>query len=114
MINVHFYKKGQQFVALEMSGHAESGPYGQDLVCAGVSALTIAMVNNLKRMSQLEPIVEADQEQGGYLYVSLPENLSLDQKEISQLLFQQLFLALADDMQASYGDFIQVKEKNIN
>lgn len=40
MIEIIFYQNG--FVA---SGHAESGPYGSDLVCAGVSAILIGALN---------------------------------------------------------------------
>ncbi len=31
--------------AFEISGHAESGPYGHDLVCAAVSAVSFGSVN---------------------------------------------------------------------
>ncbi|MDN3536947.1 ribosomal-processing cysteine protease Prp [Limosilactobacillus fermentum] len=38
-----------------MTGHAESGPDGQDIVCAAVSALTITTVNGLERVLKKKP-----------------------------------------------------------
>lgn len=37
---------------LTIRGHAGSGPYGQDLVCCAVSALTLTLAVNLKQKEQ--------------------------------------------------------------
>lgn len=34
---------------IEILGHANAGPFGKDLVCAGLSALACAMVTSLQR-----------------------------------------------------------------
>ena len=36
-----------QIVSFTLTGHADAGPYGSDIVCAGVSALAISTVNGL-------------------------------------------------------------------
>lgn len=98
-----------QFVSLEVIGHAMAGEYGSDIVCAGVSALVISMVNNIDRMAQIEPIVDTDENEGGYLYIELPAELQAEQQMIVQLLFESCYLALSEDIARNYGDYVQVK-----
>lgn len=41
MIKVSVVRNQQkQIVSFEMSGHADAGPHGQDIVCAGASAVS--------------------------------------------------------------------------
>lgn len=47
MINIVFEKVNNLATGLEVTGHANSGPHGQDLVCAGVSCIAIGGVNGL-------------------------------------------------------------------
>lgn len=99
-----------QFVSFEVSGHAFAGEYGQDIVCAGVSAVVLSTVNNLTRMASIEPLIEADEENGGYLYVELTKDLSTEQGELAQMLLTSCYLALSEDVEANYGDFIHVSK----
>ncbi len=48
MIKVKISKVGTRFNFLEVKGHAGSGPYGHDLVCAAVSAVVTGGLNNLE------------------------------------------------------------------
>ena len=48
MINVKISKVGTRFNFLEVKGHAGSGPYGHDLVCAAVSAVITGGLNSLE------------------------------------------------------------------
>ena len=46
---VKFYERiGGNIVSIDVSGHANSGPYGNDLVCAAVSAVMVGAANALK------------------------------------------------------------------
>ncbi|AGY41529.1 putative ribosomal protein [Mesoplasma florum W37] len=47
MIKVKIKNEGELLKQFEISGHAESGPYGQDLVCAAVSGITFGALNAL-------------------------------------------------------------------
>jgi uncharacterized protein YsxB (DUF464 family) len=38
--------------SLKLHGHAGAAPYGQDLVCAGVSALVYALAQRLQELEQ--------------------------------------------------------------
>lgn len=113
MISAAFkINKQHQFVSLEVSGHAMAGEYGSDVVCAGVSAIVIGLVNNLSRMAQITPAVEMDDEEGGYLYIELPATLAAKQQEMAQLLFESCYLILKEDIEPNYGEYVQVKQIN--
>ncbi|ASZ09212.1 ribosomal-processing cysteine protease Prp [Mesoplasma chauliocola] len=47
MIKVKIKHEGEYIKQFEISGHAESGPYGQDLVCAAVSGIVFGALNAL-------------------------------------------------------------------
>ncbi|AVN63822.1 hypothetical protein CG006_02425 [Mesoplasma florum] len=47
MIKVKIKNEGELLKQFEILGHAESGPYGQDLVCAAVSGITFGALNAL-------------------------------------------------------------------
>lgn len=47
MIHVRVKEKNGKTVQMTVTGHAESGPYGYDLVCAGVSSIVTGLGNAL-------------------------------------------------------------------
>ena len=113
MIYAHFIKEKNQINQFSLSGHAESGPEGHDLVCAAASALAIGTTNNLNRIALIEPKIEANEEEGGFLEVTLPEVLDEKQQETVQVLLQSLYYSLLD-IQETYGEFISVTQQNID
>lgn len=48
MVKVEFYRSRFGFEAMDLTGHAEYNP-GNDVVCAGISALAFALAGELKR-----------------------------------------------------------------
>ncbi|MCH4210998.1 MAG: ribosomal-processing cysteine protease Prp [Bacilli bacterium] len=48
MIKITLKSQNGEFVSLEAKGHAGSGPYGHDLVCAAISAVILGGLNALK------------------------------------------------------------------
>ena len=48
MITILLKEKDGHFVSLEAKGHANSAPYGADLVCAAVSAVILGGFNALE------------------------------------------------------------------
>lgn len=61
MIKINVYRSGQAIAGFSVSGHANLAPHGQDIVCAGVSALTQAAVlgitNYLNKKANIEVLV---------------------------------------------------------
>ncbi|ATZ18875.1 hypothetical protein ESOMN_v1c04930 [Williamsoniiplasma somnilux] len=46
MVKIVFTIKDKKYQKLEMSGHANAGDYGHDLVCAGLTAIVTGAMNN--------------------------------------------------------------------
>jgi uncharacterized protein len=54
MITILLKEKDGHFVSLEAKGHANSAPYGADLVCAAVSAVILGGFNALEEDAAYE------------------------------------------------------------
>ena len=106
MIKGSFKRTGSgRIVSFELTGHAEAGPYGSDVVCAAVSALAISTVNGIDALAGFEPIVEVE---GGYLYVEMLTTVNQEQKNIAQILLENLLLGL-QSIENENTEFIQIK-----
>jgi uncharacterized protein len=97
--------------AMTVSGHAQSGPYGYDLVCAAVSAITIGGINSIEALCHFQPEVEQASD-GGYLHCSLPSSLTEEQVTKAQLLLEGMLVSMKT-IEASYGKHIQVKDQEV-
>ena len=54
MIKIKIVGQKQNFQSLEVKGHANSAPYGEDLICAAVSAVVIGGFNSIIHPNQFE------------------------------------------------------------
>jgi uncharacterized protein YsxB (DUF464 family) len=109
MIKAKLFKNSDnQIYRLELTGHADSGPYGQDIVCAAVSALAITTVNGLSDVIEAHPQIDSDDNNGGHLIVS---DYQVDHD--SEVLLQTFANGITD-IQKNYADFIQVQEIHEN
>ncbi|WP_339228275.1 ribosomal-processing cysteine protease Prp [Oceanobacillus sp. FSL K6-2867] len=109
MIQVTVFRTDKQITAFELSGHAESGPYGYDLVCAGVSAVSIGTVNAVMELCDTNLEIEQGAE-GGYLHVTLPKRLPYEQMGKVQLLFEGMLISLKS-IELEYSQFIKIENK---
>lgn len=50
-------KRNTYIESIEVKGHANSGPYGEDLVCAIISGITTGLANALYEMIDEENII---------------------------------------------------------
>ena len=108
MIEACIRSKRGKIVSYEISGHAESGEYGHDVVCASVSVLSITTANNIYEMANIKPVTHMED---GYLFVEIP--LSTPEKQ--GVLAQTLLEAFANAMTAvekNYSQYIILKFEN--
>ncbi|MEX2804499.1 ribosomal-processing cysteine protease Prp [Streptococcus sp. H31] len=89
-----------------LKGHAGSGDYGFDIVCASVSSLALNFVNSLEVLAGCSADVDINEQTGGYMAISLPSGF--DKEEKVQLLFESFFLGLANLAEHS-AEFVTVK-----
>ncbi|WP_461213205.1 ribosomal-processing cysteine protease Prp [Lacticaseibacillus sp. GG6-2] len=94
-----------------MTGHADSGAYGQDIVCAAVSAVSIGAVNGIEALAGFEPTVDADEVNGGHMVVTVEQELTGEQSHIAQILLENLMLSM-QSIAESYGDYVQIETSN--
>ncbi|CUS26152.1 hypothetical protein FC70_GL001735 [Paucilactobacillus oligofermentans DSM 15707 = LMG 22743] len=105
MIKANFELDSQNnILSFQVTGHAESGPYGQDIVCAAISVLTISTINGLEEVIDMHPQVISDDTEGGFISV---QKLKIDHD--SQILLKTLINGVRDVAQ-SYPDNIIVEE----
>lgn len=109
MIRVTITRLDNKITAFELSGHANSGPYGYDLVCAGVSAVSIGSVNAVMKLCELDLGIEQGTD-GGYLYVTIPNELDSITMDKVQLLLEGMLISLKT-IELEYSQFIQINEE---
>ncbi len=76
-------------------GHAESGEYGLDkCVCIG-AMLAINFVNSIEKFAGYEPVLELNEDEGGYLKVDIPADLPSHQRN-DVVILSNHFLGMAN------------------
>jgi uncharacterized protein len=111
MIQVTVYRSENQIMSFELSGHADSGPYGYDLVCAGVSAVSIGAVNAVMELCETNLEIEQGGN-GGYLSVKLPDHIQSETMAEVQLLFEGMLISLKS-IELEYSEFIKIINKEV-
>lgn len=89
-----------------VSGHALFANSGKDIVCAGVSSVTVGTVNAIE---ELTGIVLDSRMEEGFLQASVPEIPPGGKPESVQLLLESMVVMLRT-IEQSYGEFITVRD----
>jgi uncharacterized protein YsxB (DUF464 family) len=92
-----------------LTGHADSGPYGSDIVCAAVSAVAIGAVNGIEQIAAVKPKVKADSVNGGHLECRLPRQMNTEQAKTAQVILVNLLLSL-ESIAENYSDYVMIKK----
>lgn len=108
MIKVTITRTGTEKInSFEISGHAFYGDPGHDIVCAGVSAVSVGTVNAVHELTGVEPEIET---RNGFLRCVVPENLPEDIHEKVQLLLEGMVVQLRS-IEEQYGKNIKITFK---
>jgi uncharacterized protein YsxB (DUF464 family) len=94
-----------EFSRIVIDGHAGYADYGQDIVCAGVSALAQTCALGLKKVVGINPRVRCE---SGFFSLELPTSLSGSSFEKSVCIVETLCIGL-EDMAKSYPSHIRVQ-----
>ena len=110
MISAVLYRENGRYTGYRARGHSGYAEAGSDIVCAGVSALSISCVNSLESLLgvAVDPEVE---EETGLLAFDLPP-LSGETESGAQLLLGSLGQGLSD-LQEAYPEYVkfEIKER---
>ncbi|MDO7906877.1 ribosomal-processing cysteine protease Prp [Paenibacillus sp. JX-17] len=109
MINVHIARLDDGSIeGFSIEGHANFAKAGRDIVCAGVSAVTVGTVNSIEALTG----VELDSKmKNGFLSARLTEPLADSVSSQVQLLLESMVVML-ESIAASYGKYIRVEQGN--
>lgn len=104
-IDVERSSDGGKIKSFHVQGHAGYDDPGKDIVCAGVSAVTVGTVNAIKAL--LGTDLEVTMKKGD-LFVRLPEG-HRESEQNEQLLLESMMVMLKT-IEQSYGDFVSINE----
>lgn len=91
----------------ELEGHAGFAASGQDIICAGVSALSIAAVNGLEHFLSVPPQVR---EKDGFLSCSL-NSASAEEVDRAQWILGTLKMGI-EGIQEAYGQkYVMIEQR---
>ncbi|MBA1435153.1 ribosomal-processing cysteine protease Prp [Bombilactobacillus bombi] len=95
--------------SFKIMGHADSGPYGQDIVCSAVSTLAIGTVNSLQEVAGVKPLVQTKNNKGGYLQCRVDYAAISDHDQlVAAITLMDSCYQIIQSIAANYGDFIIV------
>ena len=91
--------------SFKMSGHADFAEKGQDIVCAGASAVSFGSINAIMELTGVKPLIK--QSDGGYLECKIPDQLPSSSADKVQLLLQSMVVSL-QTIEQDYGKYIKI------
>lgn len=97
-----------EITSITMSGHADAGPYGYDLVCAAASALSFGTINAIMELCDVELLTTISDE-GGYLHCEVPSDLNKTSSERVQLLLEGMLVSL-QGIAEEYSEHICIQQ----
>ena len=98
MISVNVTFMGKEVKSLTVSGHANYDKYGQDIVCAGVSAVVTGGINALEsQLSNIE-IINEDNKLGVKV---------INSNEYIQIVLKTILIQL-ETIENSYKKYIKI------
>lgn len=106
MIRISIRRDADRHIqSYSVNGHAEYAESGKDIVCAGVSAVTIGTVNSIEALLQIELKSSMDK---GTLKVEIPQIADQSIQDQVQLLLESMVVML-DSIQQSYNEYVTIK-----
>ncbi|MGF7047199.1 uncharacterized protein YsxB (DUF464 family) [Paenibacillus sp. DS2015] len=107
MIIVRIFRNSYGAIqSFKVKGHAGYAKAGEDIVCAGVSVVTVGTVNSIESLTGI--LLEATMHDG-FLSGVLPHIEDESTASKVQLLLESMVLML-NDIAESYGEYIQIEE----
>lgn len=98
MTRVQIFKKDGVYRSFSCTGHAGYAAAGEDIICAGISAIVISTLNSLQDLLHEDIEVDYDEEEGGYIVC----NFRSDPSEKAAFLMDHMIYGM-QWIQSQYG-----------
>ena len=109
MTNVKIYlDKNKNIVKAVFDGHAMHSN-GNDIVCSAISAVSYMTLNTLENVLGIDIGYETDE---GYLFFVMPDDLSFELRDKSNIVLEGMYLFL-NDLKEQYRDNITISELEV-
>ena len=107
MTKIKFFKRNDQFVGLECSGHTGYAEYEKDILCASVSSIIQSGILGFASVLEINgTLVRRDN--AGYIKYELPKNIDNKKLEDSQIIFKTMLESIKDLM-SGYSQYISME-----
>lgn len=110
MVHVTFFFSDSTCIGFDVCGHAKQAEYGQDIVCAAISALCQTTLLGLVHCVHLAPPHQIDD--NGEMTLRLPAEMTHRQREDALLLLLTLKEGMMS-IQSGYPAYLQVSDQTI-
>lgn len=91
MIKIKLSKSNDNYKELRVSGHSYFADYGNNIVCAAISVLTIGIINGLTEVCNITDLDIKSKD--GLIEVKIPNNLSQEEYNYIKMFFDTLLLS---------------------
>ncbi|HWJ79265.1 MAG TPA: ribosomal-processing cysteine protease Prp [Niallia sp.] len=107
MIDITIIKSDTGLIdSFTISGHALFANKGDDIVCAGVTAVSFGSINAVIALTGITPIIKQGKD-GGYLQCTIPENIPDATRDKIQLLLEGMVVSL-ETIEREYGKYVAI------
>jgi uncharacterized protein YsxB (DUF464 family) len=107
MIDITINKANSGLIdSFTISGHALFANKGNDIVCAGVSAVSIGAINAVISLTDITPIIKQGKD-GGFLSCTIPDSIQDDTRQRIQLLLEGMVVSL-ETIERDYGKYVAI------
>ena len=105
MTRIVFYKKNNQFVAVESNGHTGYDESGKDILCASISSIMQSAILGMMKVVGVKDYKYKINEDKGSLKFRLPDNIDKSLLDKCNILFETMYVSLLD-LQQDYSNYL--------
>ena len=105
MVLVKVFSTNGRITKIEIRGHADSDSYGYDLVCAGISSVSVGILNALDILTDDTCNLEMKE---GYVCIHVKNPMC----EVTQCILKTLVIQL-QTMEENYKKYIKINQQEV-
>ena len=111
MTDVSVTKQNGSIMSIVCDGHTGYGVEGEDIVCAALSSVVQTALLGLLTVAKVNVGYKVDEAQG-YLEISLPNDLSWDERHDCDVILNTMLCGVSD-LREGFSDFINLEVKDV-